>query len=418
MNILMLSPLPLFPTNAGDRVRIYQIALGLSHFASVTLALPIEQKKWTHTLTENIRGKFSLQNAKGNLTIVPTCFPTPSLPNKIRSLFSPLPFHVTLRYHHYTARIVEELLATQTFNVIYAHLLQTLPYVAKSHLPVLLDQQNVDRIYWQRQVEFYKGMFGKSWLSRHNLHKTVRFEQQMLSHVDTIVSVSEQDRIATRQYAAPIVSNFLKAPNGVDIGQYHYRHPYPTEYLTLKKITLGFLGSMELLSNQEAALTLLQDIYPTVQQQLPDWEISVLIIGRQPPPWLTNWGKQKNDQKITVTGDVPDILPYLHQVDLLVLPLQSGAGTKLRVLEAMAAGVGIVGTPVAIEGLDKITVGQHALLAHNVHDFTETICHLACDKTKLPVMVQQARQLIEKHYSWQKITQDLGHEIHNIYGRQ
>lgn len=426
----MLAPLPLFPVNAGDRVRIWQIAQGLARHFEVTLVAPYDGQAptWGESVYVAASEHRSLHGqpidhrlphscttqSSSRLHLVPTATPAHTRVRQLQSLFGQQPYHVALRYHKQTHQTIEALLALNDYNLLYCHFLYTLPYVGKSTLPILLDQHNADRIYWQRKLDTQPRAW-RQWVMRHNLKKTIAFEEQMAPTLDGIVSVSEQDRRFMQEHAAPTVPHFFVAPNGVDPEHYQINQ---ADCSPRPRLTLGFLGSMELALNQAAVMTLLDDIYPAVRRQLPHRQVTVLVIGRQPPRWLVNWAQQHQDPNVTVTGDVADTLPYLHQVDLLVLPLQSGAGTKLRVLEAMAAGVCVLGTPLILDGLDKVIPGQHALIAHNSQALVEGICQLADNPTLRQQITRQARLVVEEHYSWQKITTQLAYEIDTVYGKK
>lgn len=413
MNILMLSPIPIMPVNAGDRVRIWHIAQGLARHAHVTLVMPEAAPGHRVLMPANHHGHPKEAEAKAPLRIIKVPFPELTRWRQMKSMVSSWPYHVALRYHEATRRAVATLLAQQDYTFVYCHFLQTLPYVIGSTLPIILDQHNVDRIYWQRKLADHQPRW-RNWMLQHNLKKTIHFEEKALPALHGIVSVSEEDRRATASYAAPMVSHFWVAPNGVDTTRYWYRPPTVT---SVPKLTLGFLGSMELALNQEAVLTLLQKIVPHVQQQLPNWEIKVLVIGRQPPEWLRTWPQKEPTQKIIITGEVPDILPYLHQVDLLVLPLQSGAGTKLRVVEAMAAGVPVLGTPLAWEGWDAFQPDKNGLSIPHPQAFVEAICRLAHDGVRRRELAQQARTVVERYYSWHTITDQLAQSLAMPYGK-
>ena len=413
MNILMLSPIPVMPLNAGDRVRIWHLAQGLARHTSVTLVLPETEPVTTMHRPATPDGWPQAAEQQENLRLVTVPCPALTRWRQVKSMVSPWPYHVALRYQEAMQRAVAALLAQEDYTFVYCHFLQTLPYVAGANPPIILDQHNVDRIYWQRKLAAHLPRW-RRWMIEHNLEKNIRFEEKALPQLHGIVSVSEQDRRATASYAAPTVPHFWVAPNGVDTTRYWYRQPPVT---AVRKLTLGFLGSMELALNQEAVLTLLQKIVPHVQQQLTDWEIDVLVIGRQPPQWLRTWPQTEPTQKVTVTGEVPDILPYLHQLDLLVLPLQSGAGTKLRVVEAMAAGVPVLGTPLAWEGLDDLRPEDNGLTAQQPQAFVEAICRLAHDGVRRRQLAQQARIVVERHYSWHTITDRLAQSLAMLYGK-
>ena len=404
----MLAPLPLFPVNAGDRVRIWQIAQGLARQHEVTLVVPFGAQ--SETLPAYLAAN-SISYPE-NLHLVATVEPLNSRIHQLQSLLSHQPYHVALRYQSQTHRLVTKLVDSNDYSLIYCHLIHTLPYALKQGLPILLDQQNVDRIYWQRKLATQQH-FWQRLIVQFNLAKTTCFEEKMFPALDGIVSVAEQDRNLMQSYAAARLSHFLVAPNGVDLQHYQ---PRQQQSLPQRQLTLGFLGSLELGLNQDAVLTLLQKIYPAVRQRLADRSVRLLVIGRQPPTWLTDWARQHQDSNIHVTGSVVDVLPYLHQVDLLVLPLQSGAGTKLRVLEAMAAGVCVIGTPFVLDGLEQVLAGQHAVVAHDIEAFVQSICDFVNNPDRYQQMTQQARLVAEERYGWQQITARLAAEIEKIYG--
>lgn len=437
MKILMLSPIPLFPANAGDRVRIWQIAQGLANHALVTLVVPyhgqtastikaINTERMIHSFNhrQSDRADRALgrleeqeQTHQVGLHLVPTATSTPTRIRQLQSILSRRPYHVALRYDSQIRQTVHSLLALNSYDLIYCHFLYTVPYALHSRLPIVLDQHNADRIYWQRKLTAAADPL-RQWVTQQNLAKTVAFEESILPALASIISVSEQDSAFMQGYATPTVPHFLVAPNGVDVMHYQPRTSPITQGRpgTKARLTLGFLGSMELALNQEAVLTLLREIYPAVCQRLVDWEVQLVVIGRQPPNWLSNWADEHQDPTVTVTGDVPDILPYLQQLDLMILPLQNGAGTKLRVLEAMAAGVCIVGTPLAFDGLDAITVGHHAFIAQDAHEFVEVICDLATNVAQRQATAGAARRLVERVYDWSTITKQLALELQTIYG--
>ena len=116
-----------------------------------------------------------------------------------------------------------------------------------------------------------------------------------------------------------------------------------------------------------------------------------------------------------MTGTVADVLPYLHQMDLLVLPLQSGGGTKLRVLEAMAAGVPIIGSSFALMGLDGAQADRHYLRADQPEHFVAHICQAARNPAGCSQLILQARRLVEAHYGWRAITDQLAADLNQLY---
>ena len=138
--------------------------------------------------------------------------------------------------------------------------------------------------------------------------------------------------------------------------------------------------------------------------------MNTLIIGRNPPRKLANIAADAS-KNITVTGTVDDVLPYLHQVDILVLPLRSGAGTKLRVLEGMATGICVIGTEQALMGIDGLVRDKHAFQCETVEEFVETICTLSHSADRRRAIGSNARNLVIRHYQWTSITHELATQL-------
>ena len=404
MNILMISPVPIVPTSTGGKVRIWQIASGLARHHRVTLIAPIYGEEHC----SNQAGKFP-ENCR--IIYQPIPCNAPRAWQQLRSLSSEWPYHTALRYRSQLAQRVQHYLQIQQPDLIYCHFIQPLPYLETCDRPIVVDQQNVDRIYWTRQVHSQGRHWLQRWFAARNLHKTIRYESARLAQMAAIVSVSEIDRAETQRYAAGIVPHFFVAPNGVDPAQYQPRE----EPQRANQLVLGFFGAMDLQTNQDAAWILIQEILPTVQQQLPEFTVSVLVIGRKPPCQLLDFARRHPESHTRLTGTVDDVLPYLHQVDILVLPLQDGAGTKLRVLEAMAAGLCIVGTPLALAGLNAIQPGVHAMCASTHEELAVAICALARQPMRRRQMGRAAHAIVTQQYSWQQITDQLAEELTSVF---
>lgn len=399
MKILMISPVDLFPANNGALVRIAQLFRGLSRFHDTTLVYPVPETENQQVLTDLPKG------------YSPVRVKLPSQLHRLVAVASQWPYHVRYYYLMKLAESVEYLLSREDFSLVYCHFIYTLPYLEKAEQPIVLDQHNVDREYWYRKVTYYRFNrdFGRLVFAYANYLKTIRFENTWLGRIQGLVSVSKRDSDTSRLFVTNSTTKFIVAPNGVDIQQYSARQ------IPLKgkedSLVLGFFGSLDLELNQDAALELCRDILPVVQERLPYLRVSALIVGRNPPSKLIHFAESNPWSKITITGTVEDVLPYLQQIDILVLPLRSGAGTKLRVLEAMASEVCIVGSDLAFGGMDDIEFGKHAYQANTTEEFIEAICSLAPNPALTQMTAGRARELVINRYNWDSITRALSNDL-------
>lgn len=145
---------------------------------------------------------------------------------------------------------------------------------------------------------------------------------------------------------------------------------------------------------------------------MPGIVVSALLIGRNPPSWFQN--KLKSDKFVVFTGTVNDVYPWLNKVDILCLPLDQGAGTKLRVLEAMAVGLPIVGNSFAFSGIENILDGKNVLVADDDISFASRICELILNFDMRIRIGHEARKVVETSYDWNIIIKNLSENLKAI----
>jgi glycosyltransferase involved in cell wall biosynthesis len=157
-------------------------------------------------------------------------------------------------------------------------------------------------------------------------------------------------------------------------------------------------------ANIAAATYLLDDIMPLVWAENPD--LKLWIVGKDPPGSLRKRA-QSNGARVTITGTVPDIRPYIQKAGLAVVPILYGAGSQVKIIEAMACGTPVVASPRAVSALD-VRVGRDVAVAESAHSMAESIVNLLQDPKGLQEMSQAGRTYVETHHDWKKIAARLG----------
>ena len=157
---------------------------------------------------------------------------------------------------------------------------------------------------------------------------------------------------------------------------------------------LGFLGSYGYAPNEAAAIELMDEILPRVVA-LGGPKHAVLI-GRDPTPRMQR--SASTHPGVRITGEVPDVFAELRAAGLLVVPLRSGAGTRVKILEAAAGGIPIVSTPFGVEGL-ALRDGIEVLLATDPDDLARAVMRLHADPSLRRRLAGAARQAVEHTYS-------------------
>lgn len=164
-----------------------------------------------------------------------------------------------------------------------------------------------------------------------------RAERKIIRAASHVLFASARDRDAL---VSPRDSRATVVPNGVDLGFWKRRNQ------ARGRNAIVFTGAMHYPPNADAALFLIEQIYPRVRAVLPDAE--VWIVGRDPGPRLIATGQRPG---VTVTGFVDDVRPWLDRACVFAAPLRFGAGIQNKLLEALAMELPVVASPLAADGL-------------------------------------------------------------------
>jgi sugar transferase (PEP-CTERM/EpsH1 system associated) len=219
-----------------------------------------------------------------------------------------------------------------------------------------------------------------------------RFERTVCERADAVVAVSELDGEAIAQLAPGL--HPLVVPNGVDTQSYRTDLP---DTLPLGHPNLVFTGKMDFRPNIDAMRWFCAEVWPDVRRRVPG--VHLYIVGQGPHPEVQ---RMTEDPAITVTGFVPEILPYFGGADVYIVPLRVGGGTRLKVLEAMASGLAIVSTRLGAEGID-LEDGEHAMLADTPDAFASAAVRLLEDADLRLALGRRARAQAEARYDWRQI---------------
>jgi polysaccharide biosynthesis protein PslH len=208
-----------------------------------------------------------------------------------------------------------------------------------------------------------------------------RFEPRALRAADAVVAFTEPDR-----------ETLLRLAPGAHIETIPLAVPLASAHQETSGSTVLFVGNFAHPPNREAADRLTRVIFPEVRARCP--EARLLLVG----PWLDGQPPGEPSAGVEVTGWVEDVAPYLAGAQVVVAPIFSGGGMRLKVLEALAAGKAVVATPLAVAGLD-VQDGDQVALASDEAAFAERIVHLLTDAPARAALAERARQWAEEHVS-------------------
>jgi polysaccharide biosynthesis protein PslH len=156
----------------------------------------------------------------------------------------------------------------------------------------------------------------------------------------------------------------------------------------------------------------LREVYPLIKQRRPD--VKLYIVGSSPPAEVVEY---KRDPSIIVTGFVDDLRDYYAKGQVFVVPILRGAGVRVKIYEAMAAGIPIVSTGLGAEGIE-VSDGKDIYLADTPEEFAEKTISLLADQPLQLEMAKQARKLVVENYEWASITKRLVDEYYELWRGQ
>jgi glycosyltransferase involved in cell wall biosynthesis len=215
---------------------------------------------------------------------------------------------------------------------------------------------------------------------RHAISGVRRDETRATRGVDQIwmSTADEADHFVAQATTALSVA---VVPNAIDVMSYE-RVQRPV------RRSLLYTGRFDYWPNEEAARVLVRDVVPRLGHGF------LALVGLAPPPWL----RRLEDDRVIVTGAVPDVRPYLRAASVMPIPLVAGSGTRVKVLEAFASGVPVVSTTKGVEGLGLVA-GQHYLRAEEPDAFVRAIKCLEDDPAMAQHYIEEAMVLVRHRFS-------------------
>lgn len=396
MRILFLSPWFPYPLDTGSRTRIYYLLQALTESHSVTL-LTLDPAGWAPAQVEPISNWFDHTDIISkdpfqrswwrtrtrffSLSPIVT-YPFPELVQEIKALHRQQPFDLVV--------------AVTTIMASYAFALPKIPRILEEHNSHT--RWMAER--YQQQTSLAQKV--RCWLS---WRKSYVYESRLFKRFDHITMVSEEDLAATHNLLVGEYTSVSLIPNGVDCQKSlpNLAKPEPN--------TLIFSGSLTYQANYEAMVYFLEEVYPLIRTQ--NQAVKLRITGAMEGVSLN---LLHLDESVTLTGFVDDIHREIAGAAISVVPILSGGGTRLKILEAMALGVPVVATLKGAEGLE-VEHGKHLLLAETPEDFAVYTLQLLSNETMRRRLIKSARQLVVEKYDWTNIGQQFVNLIEQTYQR-
>jgi glycosyltransferase involved in cell wall biosynthesis len=225
--------------------------------------------------------------------------------------------------------------------------------------------------------------------------RLIRFEREVCQSVAHTIAVSEADAESFRALVPDCSVSVV--PNGINTQDYAQHD----SSLDLGNCALVFTGSMDYRPNVDAAIWFAEQILPLIRERVP--EAKFFVVGNNPHPRL-DMLRERDD--VEITGWVPDVNPFLHAATVYVVPMRMGSGTRLKVLQAMAAGKAVVSTRTGAQGLygsDSDTLR----LADTAAGFADAVSGLLQHPDQRHDLGAAGAEYVKANYDWSVIAPKL-----------
>ncbi|HLY32015.1 MAG TPA: glycosyltransferase, partial [Ktedonobacterales bacterium] len=288
---------------------------------------------------------------------------------------------------------LDDELARGHYDVVLFESLLMAGYRTPAHIRTVVDEHNIEHELLWRSYQHTAGLArrGFNWLEYRRV-KPLEIAWCRRAHLTLVTSERER-----HIFQALLPENAIRVvPNGVDIQTFA-----PDERTAEIAGRIVFTGSFDYYPNIQGALWFAEQCWSAIRRVIP--QASWYLVGRNPSPEILRLGELPG---VTVTGSVPTVQPYLAAAQVVIAPLLTGGGTRLKIMEAMAMSRPLVTTAQGCEGIDCVS-NRHLLVADDPTTFTDAVVALLGDRERRETLGAAGRALVEDRYSWDRCGDDL-----------
>jgi Glycosyltransferase len=390
MNILMLCNKSPYPPSEGGPMAMNSLVTGLLEAGHTVKVMALNSNKYhvdLESIPQDYRDKTGIEFVDVNLSV--------RISEAFKNLFSDESYHVKRFISQQFKDRLAEVLDKEKFDIVQLEMIYMAPYIdtirAHSDAVIVLRAHNVEHLIWNR-IAKKTVFFAKRWYINHLVRTLKKYEMSVLDRVDGIAAITPNDALFFRRVTATPV---IDLPFGVNINKFH------PVFEVGDAPTFYHIGSMDWMPNQEGIKWLLNNVWSDVLKRVPDAKL--YLAGRNMPKWLTGT-KKKN---VIVVGEVPDAHEFVNGNNVAIVPLFSGSGMRIKIIESMALGKTVITTTVGAEGIQYSEMDD-IIIADNEPKMIENICRLYKHPEEAEAIGLNARRLIEEIYDNKKIINRLG----------
>jgi polysaccharide biosynthesis protein PslH len=376
MKILFLSRWFPYPSNNGSKLRILNLLKALSSCHEVTLLSFVDP-------ADALPDSAILQEICSECYTVPWREFDPNSRRARLGFLSSRPRFILDTHSPQMENEISGLISTNKYDLVIASQLSMAAYhEAFGNIKAIFEELEIGGFFEQAHSA---GSFRKRLRNKLTLLKLKSYLSGVLNSFELCTVASEKEKKLFIETFPRHQAKVMVVPNCIDLAQYQ------TSGVERVQNRLVFSGSFRYIANYHAIVWFLEKVYPLILKNVSDTQL--FITGDHadlPMPMTTN---------VHLTGHVEDIKSLIASCEASIVPIWSGGGTRLKLLEAMALGTPVVSTSKGAEGL-LATSGKHLLIADEPEGFASEVIRVLQDKQFSRQMASNAFQLVKERYDW------------------
>lgn len=336
-------------------------------------------------------------------------FDRPKSPWTIRNLFLTLvtfrPLVVMRNFSLEERKAITKELEENEYDMIHAETFYVMPHIPKTSVPIVLVDPTIEFSVYQHYVDNEVSFIFK-FIYLFDVIKLKWWEKYYWRKANRVFAVSEEDKEIMERELPDVKVGII--PNGVDV-----------RYFEEKKVKrqnpprVLYHGDYKWMQNVEAVNILIKDVWPIIKEKTKN--VKLWITGRSVPKDIIDIAKK--DKDIIVTESPKDNRDVFKTASVLVTPIMSPGGTRLKVLESMASDLPVVSTPVGVAGLN-IEKGKHALVSSSVQDLANMTVRVLQDRKLSKSLAEEGKKFVANNFDWQSIVANLEKVYNNLLSQK
>ena len=383
MRILQLCNKPPYPPLEGGSIAMNNITQGLLNAGHHVKVVAISSFKNEVNIEEF--PKEYIENTKFETVFVDLRIKPKAA---FLNLFTKNSYHVQRFISLDFENKLKQILAEETFDIVQLETLFMTPYIKVirqfSDAKIVLRSHNIEHLIWKRVAKFEKNAL-KRWYINHLANTLYYYEKKTINQYDGIASISKKDIAYFIKEGC--IKPITDITFGIDVENFNIKDSYINE----SQISLFHIGAMNWIPNQEGIKWFLENVWKDIYVNFNNLELH--LAGRKMPEWLLN----SSYPNVIIKGEVEDSKIFVNSHSIMIVPLFSGSGLRIKIIEAMALGKTVISTTIGAEGINY-TNNENIIIADTKDEFISAItkCIENPDLCKT-IGLNASKLIIEEH---------------------